>query len=164
MVAKKVAKKSTKTIKKKAVKKISKNKHTYRAKFNVIYNLEDENLLCLKITYLNGLKDLLKIGTIKKTTKEKFFSCFSKGKDISKQKTRYKIKSWLINSVPTYRYKKMVFLKELIDKGETIVKLDNQELLDTLIYEMKNTIKFCTDSILRNREYEVCVEIEVETE
>ena len=155
---KKVVKKKVKEVKPKEI-ETTKLEDQYIIQFIRNFNPENDDLINLTIIYNKELQKLIESIVVKKETSIVLFEEYRNTNKKVKLK-RYKVKSWLYNSLGN-NYKDLMFLKELIDTGKTIIKCDNLNVLNTISSEMRENIIKASNFILKNNGFKTTVKINI---
>ena len=143
----------TKQIKETKERKDSKTLGTYKVNFKTNFDLESDDFIYLEIEISEDLKDLLKSVCLLESDKVSF-------ERNSEAKTRYKVKSWLYNSLYSDD-KDYLFETSLLDEGKLKMKFTTTEYIENIVRNFKQSIKDVIDNVLKYRDYEVNVKYSV---
>ena len=160
MVAKKkvTVKKKVKEVKEKKV-ETTNIEDQYIIQFIRNFNPENDDLINLTIKYNKELQKLIESIVVKKGKSTVLFEEY-KGTNKKVKLQRYKVKSWLYNSLGS-DFKDLMFLTELIDNGETIIKCDNLNVLNNISTGMRENIIKASNFILKNNGFQTTVKINI---
>jgi len=130
----------------------------YKATFKVLFDkgVEENILLNIKVS-----QDVL--GLINEVVLDEKMDF-----EIYKVKyQRYKVKSWLYNSLYSSHLtfaKDLLFITDFIENGEITVGCENVEQIDGLITDLKTIFKEIIRTILKYHDYQVVVDYSVKRE
>lgn len=101
----------------------------------------DKHYISLKISMPEDLRELLKSVTVP----EEGEADLEFGVN---DKKRYLVKRWVSNSVDS-SYKFALFIKELLDSGETIIKFDEADRANNFALELKRALTEIVETITK---------------
>lgn len=134
----------------------------YIIQFTRNFDTENNDLISLSVKYNKELQKLLETVIVKNELAKVKFEEY-KGTNKKVDLERYKVKSWLLNSL-SGEYKELLFLKPLIDAGETTIKCDNLNVLNSIASDMRENIIKASNFILKNNGYKTTIKIKVDKE
>lgn len=127
----------------------SKTIGTFVVNFKTHFDLKSDDFIYLDIDMTEDLKELLQSVCLMEDTLGSFTR-------YDNQRKRYKVKSWLYNSVYSEE-REFLFEKELLDNGKVTLKFTNTDAILKVVRGFKEGIKNVIDNIMRYRDYEVNV-------
>ena len=126
---------------------------TYKVNFKTDFDLKTDDFIYLNIEISEDLKDLIKSVCLIETDLVKFerygLVC-----------ERYKVKSWLYNSLYNDE-RDYLFETNLVNDGKISLKFTNTDYITNMVRNFKDLVRSLIDNVLKYKDYEVNVKYSV---
>ncbi len=129
----------------------------YKTKFKTHFDRDKGDFLTLDISISDDLKKLLNNSVIDEET-EFGFDC---GTNEYQKLKRYRVKSWIFNSLVD-NYKDLLFTMKLLKNGEMKLKVQNVSHIDSIIDGFKQNLKQLIQTILKYSDIDMVVNFNVQ--
>lgn len=130
----------------------------YKVKFKAEFDRSQEDKIFLRISLSKDMQDLLKLAKSETVTTLTVFP-FNDGVDQHNLK-RYKIKDWIYSSLYS-NFKECMFIKELVDSGESKLPFANIGRIDQFIEGFKENFRTLIEVILKSQRIDTTVNYNV---
>lgn len=125
-----------------------------KVQFKSVFNRTDSDLIFLKITLSEDLQKLIKDCIVNDVTDDSY-----NDGECGRGFIRYKVRKWVLNSLGDGR--QLMFGKELVDRGETVISFVKAQQVEYTISQFKDNVKKMVEVYFRYGTIDVSLDIKL---